>query len=400
MVKLKRIRIDRFRNVVPGTELHFADGFNVLLGRNGTGKTSLLRLLSAAASANFSEFLEEPLAVEYELESPTFHLRARVANERGPTSQALPGERPEFVPSLSLDFVSHDEKESAHLTAETKAGRTTLVLNGVPRELDRPLIPGRFNYVWAAGMVTGLFRASAPRTGVEVFETRTPRFDESLDFYAGLSTRTFVLATSESTATQFSSIGLLYLPEGSQATPTVIIPSSAQVFLQDIRNALGLHDAELQLTLQTKDSGGEATYGNLRFWLTRRDGSQYADEQLSYGQKRLLSFLYYLDECKQIVIADELVNGLHHAWIDLCVKGIGERQAFLTSQNPLLMDYLSFDTPERVKDSFILCSVGYDGDKERVSWRNMTDDEARKVFDAGQVGIETLSTILINEGLW
>jgi len=30
MGTLRRLRIDRYRNVLPGTELHFQDGFNVL----------------------------------------------------------------------------------------------------------------------------------------------------------------------------------------------------------------------------------------------------------------------------------------------------------------------------------------------------------------------------------
>ena len=36
-MKLKHLKIKRFRNVKPGTELHFSDEFNIILGRNGTG---------------------------------------------------------------------------------------------------------------------------------------------------------------------------------------------------------------------------------------------------------------------------------------------------------------------------------------------------------------------------
>jgi recombinational DNA repair ATPase RecF len=45
MVKLKRLKIGKYRNVKPGTELRFRDSLNVLLGRNGTGKTTLLNLM-------------------------------------------------------------------------------------------------------------------------------------------------------------------------------------------------------------------------------------------------------------------------------------------------------------------------------------------------------------------
>ncbi|MGD0094558.1 MAG: AAA family ATPase, partial [Planctomycetota bacterium] len=46
MVKLKRLKIHKFQNFVPGVELRFDDKLNVLLGKNGTGKTTLLNLIS------------------------------------------------------------------------------------------------------------------------------------------------------------------------------------------------------------------------------------------------------------------------------------------------------------------------------------------------------------------
>ena len=141
-------------------------------------------------------------------------------------------------------------------------------------------------------------------------------------------------------------------------------------------------------------------FGNLKFWFTRRDGSIFQDQHLSYGQKRLLAFLYYLDANPSIVIADELVNGLHHAWIEECVKAIGDRQAFLTSQNPLLLDYLVFESVEQVKETFILCRTEPDGDRDRMIWRNMNDDEADMFYSAYKVGVEHVGEILRTRGLW
>jgi hypothetical protein len=141
-------------------------------------------------------------------------------------------------------------------------------------------------------------------------------------------------------------------------------------------------------------------FGNLKFWFTRKDGSIFQDQHLSYGQKRLLTFLYYLEANPSIVIADELVNGLHHAWIKECMEAIGERQAFLTSQNPLLLDYLFFTSLEEVKESFILCRTEPVGDSEKMIWRNLTDDEAAMFYSAYKVGIEHVGEILRTRGLW
>src|SRR5678810_540074 len=57
--RLTRLKINRFRNVTPGTELRFDDGINVLLGRNGTGKTTLLELICALVGGDLDAYKHE-----------------------------------------------------------------------------------------------------------------------------------------------------------------------------------------------------------------------------------------------------------------------------------------------------------------------------------------------------
>ena len=66
--RLKRLKIVKFRDVRPGTELHFSDGWNVLVGHNATGKTTLLNLISMALRGDFSALHEEPFELEYLLQ--------------------------------------------------------------------------------------------------------------------------------------------------------------------------------------------------------------------------------------------------------------------------------------------------------------------------------------------
>jgi recombinational DNA repair ATPase RecF len=56
MLKLKRLKIHKLPRVKPGTELVFSDGINVLLGLNGTGKTTLLEVLVAVLNGQFEKF--------------------------------------------------------------------------------------------------------------------------------------------------------------------------------------------------------------------------------------------------------------------------------------------------------------------------------------------------------
>jgi len=148
------------------------------------------------------------------------------------------------------------------------------------------------------------------------------------------------------------------------------------------------------------DPGESIDFGNIRFDLTRRDRSVINHTVLSYGQKRLLSFYYYLACNLACVVADELVNGMHHEWIEACLEDLGERQTFLTSQNPLLLDYLGFGSAEEVRSSFVLCRSELRGDREILHWENMSSEDAEGFFSAYQVGIQHVSEILRTRGLW
>ena len=82
----------------------------------------------------------------------------------------------------------------------------------------------------------------------------------------------------------------------------------------------------------------------------------------------------------EVIVADELTNGMHHAMIGQCIDLIGERQAFLATQNPLLLDNLpGFTSAEQVQSTFILCTTERENDRERMVWRNMTAEEVKNI---------------------
>lgn len=64
--RLKRLKINKFRNVRP-TELVFDDEWNVLLGKNSTGKTTLLELIAATIRGDVGAFEDVDLDIEAEL---------------------------------------------------------------------------------------------------------------------------------------------------------------------------------------------------------------------------------------------------------------------------------------------------------------------------------------------
>jgi len=175
-------------------------------------------------------------------------------------------------------------------------------------------------------------------------------------------------------------------------------------FLGRVIKLLGVQSAKIRLRRiarrMEREESESIDFGNIWFDLTRRDRSVINHTVLSYGQKRLLSFYYYLACYPTCVVADELVNGMHHEWIEACLEDLGERQSFLTSQNPLLLDYLEFESAEEVLSSFVLCRSEVQGDREILHWENMTPEDADGFFSAYQVGIQHVSEILRTRGLW
>lgn len=411
MLKLKRLRIDRFRNVKPGTELRFSDGFNVLLGQNGTGKTTLLELISMVVRSNFESLAKEEFAVEYELaEEWEKSIVVIVRNEREQNQEPLVfratteirADNPLSAQSLVVRYDTEVGLQvDDHPPIKQRRGFSalkpwSLVVHGPP-----PLIILRSDF---------LLYASRARLAY--------RFDESLDLFAEITDSDRVP-------------GLLVISDGSFLVPNIsdpslfpsaivhhlskryermrsdyTLPHSDLEFLSTINEIMGFSSVELkvdvmeQRVVDQKPESGWARFGNLVFRFWWESGDFITHHRLSYGQKRLLTFYYYLACNPDVVIADELVNGLHHRWITAAVEAIGERQAFLTSQNPLLLDYLPVTSPEQVRTSFVLCRSEPRDGRPGWIWENMSEDDAAELFAAYQVGIEHVSEILQSRGLW
>lgn len=200
MTKLKRLKIGKFRHLKPGTEIHFSDGFNILLGQNATGKTTLLDLISAVLRSDVVFFTQEEMELEYDLVVNEGKIRVKIAN------------RPVEAPPI-----------------------TNLV------DMMRVRKYGTLTY--------------------DVF-LQTPN-----------SVRRFFRTDKEA---------------------RLIRPPRDGAHVE-----LGDSSGEFRLPLLGQEPnegpGGEIlTYGHPSFYFVARDGSEFTQDRLSYGQKRILSFLDHL----------------------------------------------------------------------------------------------------------
>jgi energy-coupling factor transporter ATP-binding protein EcfA2 len=440
MVKLKRLKIEKYRNVKPGTELHFRDSLTIMLGRNGTGKTTLLNLIVQLLSWDFTRLQDEPVDLEYGLLTAEGELLVRVRSEliqeppgTLPEHKELSGDvlaiglaqsEPRYSMSLVVDIFREGAKhyllkvEGSRLTLENTDGTSsrevaqTRQLLGLHtlrnllqtlRQIPEPSPDGDevADTLWSAMGALGFLR----------------RFDESLGYLDHITQEGSFLARKlkvggGKTIYVVSSDGgprLLSarLMDGINSEPNVDefrVESSDEGawFLARFVELLECRSARLliQRTARTTSPYERIDFGNIRFDFIRRDGSITNHTLLSYGQKRLLAFYYYLASNPECVVADELVNGMHHEWIEACLEDIEDRQAFLTSQNPLLLDYLSFESAEEVRSSFVLCRTELHDGREQMVWENMTAEDSEGFFKAYKVAIQHVSELLRTRGLW
>lgn len=409
MMKLERLRIDKFRNVKPGSEIRFADGFNIVLGRNGTGKTTLLELISCIVRWNFDGLEQEEFAIAYELVFDGWRISVEIANRKD-VAQLI-------APFIAPMFSSHAERMLVAMTARVQRGSDEaefVVLDGDLQASQGTVMQVRpigtpTDAIFSLGMTLGA-DSKFPFTDGRLDKRR---FDESLDLFRltwGTTSFPGKLLTFSDDALQqihtFDEVLRLFI-EHYRAEPThnsFSAKGQKLKFLDTTTRIMGFESSELQIDVLGRTGShvmGTVDLGNLiaRFFFP--DGGFITQDRLSYGQKRLLMFYYYLASNPDIVIADELVNGLHHQWITACIDEIGERQAFLTSQNPLLLDYLPFSSAEHVRKSFVLCTSELDENKKPVwSWSNMSEEAAKEFYSAYQVGVEHVSEILQSQGLF
>ena len=152
-----------------------------------------------------------------------------------------------------------------------------------------------------------------------------------------------------------------------------------------------------QKDVKVSDTGPWFSVGRSHFVFEIGPDRKIAHDLLSYGQKRLLAFLYYAAMNDDFLIADELVNGFHYAWIEACVHLMQNRQSFLATQNPLLLDFLPIESAEQVEAMFIQFQRDDEG---TLSVTNLSSDVAVDLFADMQMGIQHTGEILRLRGLW
>lgn len=420
MVRLTRLKIDRFRNVKPGTDLRFGPTFNVLLGRNATGKSTLLDLIAAVTNDDLSAY-----ALEYEGFDLTWRL------EDGETEIELHASRTP-VTAVPLPPGFREDKEYADSwTMEIRAARALIgrlkVLGA--RAAWTATTDGTFAFdvearLGTAGAVRRALTAVLQEYVQRSTEAPTPireaikaltgvgaigRFDEAVGMLDRITTSTFLLwrenGRSGGSFNPWLPTEFILAMDGVTPPESIVLPLNELGSLSRISELLGFASADLHPRMMQRSQEGKrttTTYQGFDCLFRRPDGSQISHHLLSFGQKRLFAFLWYLAVRAHLpVVVDELLNGLHHEWIEICFERLQDRQSFLATQHPWLLDHIPIESAEAVRTTFVRCSIEADpSGREQMVWRNFDEEEADRFFVAYQTGIQHVSEILRTEGLW
>jgi energy-coupling factor transporter ATP-binding protein EcfA2 len=433
MVRLASVEFTKLKNVRPGTRLVFPEAGAVLLGKNGTGKTTLLQYLVALCTADMSAFVsDEPFDV-----SATFRLESgatatlQLTGMPQPQSVPVPDGSPDVTRVLSagestrLEYLIRSPDESSQYRVSIIDGQAALYRDG--QSLCDPFSSQSSR----TELASCLFKfsellsrnhekyMSVSLAAIETLQLQEAfcRYDEGLDYFRMLTAESSSYLAMEveffnGKGSRRSMRGplnriprdlfeaLIHDRNPDTSPEYFAAPHSAAAFMREFVRLCRFSSATAIAPIEELRSMGRgAIFDWRRFRFTfELAGNRISHAKLSFGQKRLLSYLYYLACNTKIGIADELVNGMHHEWIDYCLgDACAGRQMFYTSQNPLLLDFLTFESEVEVSERLITCKWN---EVDGFIWENLEPRVGEEFYRLYQAGIQHVSDILRTKGWW
>jgi energy-coupling factor transporter ATP-binding protein EcfA2 len=430
-------RYEQFRDC-PRVELSPDD--NLILGINGSGKTSLLRLLAAVLRWNYDALLGQPFDIEFEQVLEVDGADTRVSIEGQVRYQPA---QPAVKQQSQGRRVVRSKYEGFKAQFDIHHNRGSRCTVRVDEETMHVMVEGSQEQPaatstssWIAGgfasMMKALVESDDPLVGDLLVRAVYDLDDVVSSTFVVRETDIDFAQLTEHISYRYSLFSIVdreALPEVEirQWFPLLVAVVAGAAERQkdhgyfapvayerdaqasfwphwDMRALLAALDAqsisfrpEIQKTEKTNEGArleGKGVEIRVRF----PSGTEIIDAGLTFGQKRLITIALGALSCGgSPLLVDEIDNGLHPGLLEKTLELIRGRQTFIASHNKLVVDLLDYDSPEDICRTIHICRRNPDGTQSLVA---LSDDQVHEVFEKIEVGIMNPSDVLLREGLW
>lgn len=374
---LHSAHIEGYKSIV-NCDVTFKPGLNIIIGKNGTGKTNLLEAvrislasdsLSAIAFPELQSRLilkdsESPYPIEFIIDPANEKYRLSLDREG-----QLRGARERF----KIGNSSHEEYFKKGLY-NIGIGLYTPILftYAIPREIP---------------FLTGI------PTGWHVEKNRTSFFPNPLNGYSGFSFLVLSIFKRLSDYVDNSN----FEPDKSKAIVTEEMNSFIQRILSQVRSCTKINDIVVSEGLCFENEAGNFyTIKDFRFKF-KIGPNAYEFDDLSDGTKRILLIIVESLEAngkiglekdvenKRIVLLEEPELGIHphqlHLLMNFIKEQSQEKQIILTTHSPDVLNILSEDEFDRI-------IIAEFNSKQGSTFRHLTEAEIQKAKAYVEAGLQ------------
>ena len=428
---LRSLTIRRYEQFRDCPTLQLSSGDNLLLGLNGSGKTSLLRLIAAILRFNYDAILDQPFHIEFELamvehESAFLTVQGQVRNGLDEAARVATGrgrrQRSRYG-GLEATFTFGYPDGNTHTVqvADSRLFSTDPGTSGEGRAVDSWLSDGLSDELGNVGswrlsqfakntfVVRETERDFLLLTNELAFDYQLERdHDEKFPLFgepafsgsepANRQWQEFLFELAYRAA---NGPGELAHPPAISFDKTAVAPGrpyDTSLLLE----ALGAESISARLQIEksaSREGRLPSLVGNgVEIRVCFESGTEIADARLTFGQKRLITIgIGALISQGSPILVDEIDNGLHPALLKAALDMIRDRQTFMASHNKLVVDMLDYHSADDIRTKILICRRSKDG-IQTVS--QLSEEEAQDVFEKVEIGLMSPSDVLRSEGLW